>query len=254
MVLAAYDWRRALDKVVSLWPYFDEIIVAWDGHGLTWGGQFFEPPDAQDFEDTVYNRVGMSAIKLRVVVGDFWFPGRTRLELEVAERNALSMLLKRDSWICTVDADEEWIDPAATAAWLRTTPNGGMAAAGRYLGVYKVIDETALVYNRAWKVEVATSVAGQWGMPRASAGLVPSPCKFVNWFLADRDEAEVRLKLGAMEYAERHDPEPLVAEWKRTTLDNYHSVRGFAGNYVGVPLVPISVADLRAGRWGDLAP
>jgi hypothetical protein len=249
----AYDWARAVEKIVQLWPLGGEHVIGWDMNGRTWGGGEFFPPSPLGVR-SVLERHGLTSDsnRVRLASAAFWAPGMDRGACELHNRNALTWLARPESWIVTLDADEELVDPAAVMGWLRCLPLGhGTAYTADFAQVYKVIGDVALVWSRTAPAAVALDQPGLWVGCRSVARAWPSPFKAINWWLAGRSDAEILLKAGALEYAQRHEPMRLLEQWRAVTLENCHEVRGWAGQIVPqhVKLVPIAINDLRAGRW-----
>lgn len=253
----AYDWRRGAESIARCWSYGDEHIVSWDLGGRTWGGGMFAPPSLDAFCLELAGR-GVPARetrdprRLRFVLGDFHMPGVNDLgAVETRQRNAITWLARPGNLLITLDADEEPINWPEFATWMGAKQIGATAMMGQQCPIYKIIGDTALVFPPC-RCPVAIGVPGIWDAPRGCYAFSEGPLKVVNWFLAGRDRAELEMKLGAMTYMIGYDAPAMLAQWERTTLDNYGEVSGFAGTYVRAPLVPISLEDLWAGRWDTL--
>ncbi|HXD98240.1 MAG TPA: hypothetical protein VN646_16950 [Candidatus Acidoferrum sp.] len=251
--LLAYDWKQGCEAIARLWSYGEEHIVGWDAGGVTWGGGHYTPIIYSDVMHALHAAGADTAdiaARVRVVLADFHRPGVHVADLETAERNALSWLAKPNNKIITLDADEEPVNFEYFADWFKgwemPTP---LVYRGQQLPVYKVIGDVALVFQRPTWTPIAMGSRGIFCGPRAGEQMLSTPLKLINWFLAGRSDEELRLKFAAMSYMEGNDPEALLELHHRTTLDNYGLVRGFSGTYNNVGLVPISLADLRAGRW-----
>jgi hypothetical protein len=148
----AYDWRLALRSIASIWNIADEVLVAWDARGRTWSGDLYRPLDVDVFFDELEASIGEdfgdNRDRLRVFAGDFYREGVPRQTLQIQERVALTSLCKPGGWIFTLDADEELLNPAEVRAWCEQhPPRPGEGLNCLMTSVYKVIGETALIYD-----------------------------------------------------------------------------------------------------------
>jgi hypothetical protein len=254
----AYDWLRGVSTIAKCWAYGDEHIVSWDVGGRTWGGGRFLPPTMTGFASALVE-AGVPAAdvldtrRLRFCLGDFYMPPPAPVdigEVETRQRNAITWLARPGNLICTLDADEEPVNFPEWREWVGHKQNGAQAWLGLQLPIFKIIGDVALAFPPC-RCPVAIGAPGIWDGPRAAAG-TDSPLKIVNWFLAGRSEDELRVKLGAMTYMNGYDAEVMLNLWRETDLTNYGKVLGFAGTYQRMPLVPLTLADLWAGRWDEL--
>ena len=261
----AYDWRLALRAIAAVWDIADEIIVGWDGRGRTWGGDRYPPIEAPELLDELgvtLPAAGSASGKLRLVVADFWAPGRDRRGLQVAERMALTWLARPGNWVCTVDADEELLNPDELRAWaLRNPPREGVGLTCGMTSVYKVIGETALIYDSPLKrFHLALPGPGVFIERLQSAQeWIDSPAQFLHWHMG-RTEEELRIKLRALcpvggpeGTPEERTAEEMIRVWRDTTLDNYfHSApRGATCYPDSASLRAVPMAMLRAAATAE---
>lgn len=250
VLCVAYDWRLAVRAIRSVWGIAHDVIVAWDANGVTWGGGTFEPPTRDAFCDEVAaampDAIGGSFVRdrMRVFEGRFWQPGRTRLELQQAERRALSHLARPGGWIIRLDADEEVINPVELADTL-PEPRPGLGVTASYTSVYKVIGETALIYDSVQRFHIGQCEPGSHIEAEGRAQeWFHSPARILHWTMA-RTEDELWLKLNAM--AENsYGPQVIFDAWRATTLTNYHQGKHPGTCYAPeTPLRPVPLAMLR---------
>jgi hypothetical protein len=258
----AYDWRLGLKAIAAVWDIADEIIVGLDGRGRTWAGDRFTPPEPGEFLDALEATLPDEASggrgpgdelvlldRLRLVVGDFWRAGVDRKQLQIQERLALTQLCKPGGWIFTLDADEELVNPAEVRAWCNANPpRPGAGLNCTMTSVYKVIGETALVYDRpARQFPVAQADPGVFidGETRAQSWQL-CPAHLLHWHLG-RDERELTIKLRALSPCSR-PPDDMVAIWRETTLENYWDGQPRGGTCYSDsdPLRAVPLAMLRA--------
>ena len=262
--VTAYDWRACARAIARAFDAGDEHVIGWSFEGITWGGGRFTPPhEVQDFAYDVWRELRWPSeryeevrARMRFVLGDFYTPALDTATNETCERNALTHVA-RPGWIVTMDSDEEIVNLPEFLHFVGDKPvEPHLTWLGTSCAVYKVIGDVALV--AMWQATpVMLGRPGAFVGPRAPQPPTQlSPMRFINWFLAqddgtDRSDDEVRLKLESTchLYTDRAD---VFARWKATTLGNFTTLKGIGGNYPGVRLQAISVADLRAGRWAVL--
>jgi hypothetical protein len=259
--VTAYDWRACARAIARVWSASGDHVVGIDRRGFTWGGGTFSPPNETEFRSEVAAArnfsVSSARERIRFVYGDFYDIGLDTADNETCERNALTWLARPRTWICTMDSDETIVNLDEFLAWLGDKPvEPHLTWTGTSAACYKIIGDTALV--AMWQeTPVLLGRPGSFTGPRAPSMPVQlSPMRFVNWFLCqddgtNRPDAEVRLKLESTSHL-YSDRDAVFDRWQATTLENFREVKGIGGNYPGVYLRPISVADLRAGRWEAL--
>lgn len=248
----AYDWRLAARAIASVWDIADEIIVGWDARGRTWAGDRYIPIEAGELYDVLEGVLPEHVSlfdKLRLVAGDFYRPDVDRQTLQVQERRALTELCRPGGWIFTLDADEELVNPGELRAWCNDNPpRPGEGLNCLMTSVYKVIGETALVYDhpqRQFPIAQADPGAFIDGQTRAQHWTL-CPARLLHWHLG-RNEDELRVKLRALSPCGR-TPDEMLATWRGTTLENYFDgqPRGATCYSDSDTLRPVPLAMLRA--------
>lgn len=251
----AYDWRLAVKAIAAVYDIADEILIGWDGAGRTWAGDWYPTIEPHEFLDEALGAIASEAReaplvpKLRLFVGDFWAPGRDRQQLQIQERVALTTLCKPGGWIFTLDADEELVNPAEVRAWCDANPpRPGSGLTCTMTSVYKLIGETALVYDQPTRqFPIAQADPGTFidGRTRAQSWQL-CPAHLLHWHLG-RDERELAIKLRALSPCSR-PPDEMLAIWRATTLENYFDGQPRGGTCYADsdPLRPVPLAMLRA--------
>lgn len=258
LMCISYDWKQAPRAIASVWDIVDEIIVSWDRSGTTWGGFPFEPPTDWQLFDQIRERLGRSYErirgKLRILAGNFYVDGRDRQGLQVQQRLAISHLAQPGSWQLTLDADEELIDPLTFADGL-PPPQPGLGVTVAFRSIYKIIGETALVFDSDRHFPIAQSEPGVFidGMTRAQHWL-PVPGLVLHHHM-DRPESELRIKLASLSPT-AYGIDEVINAWNSTTLANYHEPRPRPGTCYApdTPLRAIPVTMLRAPAGTNLGP
>jgi hypothetical protein len=246
----AYDWLRAVRAIASVWSIAREVLVSWDRRGLTWDGQTFKAPDEWTLLDRLRDRIGIAYSegrqKLRLFPGDFWSLGRGRQELQIAQRLAVSQLAAPGGWQLTLDADEVLVDPGNFARQV-PRPAPGLGLLVEFRSVYKVIGETALVFDSRRAFPIAQAEPGVFihGPSRAQQW-IQTPGLVVHHHM-DRTEDELRMKLGALTPT-TWSVDDVVMPWKETTLANFREPRSRPGTCYApdTPLRAVPVAMLYA--------
>lgn len=255
--LVAYDWRRAIPSMARLWRLGVEHVIGYDRGGVTWGGGRFTPPTPEGLRAALI-AAGLSELavdaRLRIVAGDWYSPGVHVADLETHERQSLSWACRKGTVQAWLDADEEPCNWPELVEWFGDRGGEAIGYTAHQIPVYKVIGDTALVFSRGQRTPVVLGTPGLFDGPRACCQTAPSPLRLVNWWLDGMTEDELLLKFRAMSYIRVADVDPreVLDQWRTVTLENYRTVEGFPGTYGNQRLHPISVADLRAGRWAEL--
>lgn len=258
LMCVAYDWRLVGRAVASVWDIAKEVLISWDAGGMTWSGHPFEPPSHFQVLDSIraavsghgpFGRAGYTEIreKVRLFPGGYWAPGHERQELQIRQRLALAHLATPGHWQVTLDADEELLNPAAFVATLPAL-GGDVGATARFVSVYKVIGETALVFDSDRHFPIAMARPGVFidGMSRAQNWL-PTDGVILHHHM-DRPEDELRLKLASLSPTSWSSDDMLTA-WQETTLENYTEARPRPGTcyHPDTPLRAIPLPMLRSG-------
>lgn len=256
LMCLGHDWRMAPRAIASVWPIASEVIVSWDRLGLTWAGYPFEPATEWALADGIRERLGSTyervREKLRVISGNFYVPGRERQGLQVQQRLAISHLARSGAWQVTLDADEELIDARAFADGL-PPPQPGLGLTVEFRSIYKVIGETALVFDSTRHFPIAQAEPGVFidGATRAQSWL-PTPGLVLHHHM-NRPEDELRMKLLSLSPTS-FSVEEVIEAWKRTDLGNYLEPVHRPGTCYApsTPLRAVPIQMLRAPQGTDL--
>jgi hypothetical protein len=244
VMLAAYDWRYALEALPHCYGIADEVLVGVDRDRVSMAGRPF-PFNARAFGRGLrgLDRAG----KLRLVEEDFHrFPDPSLNETD--ERNRLSRLCRPGNWVVQVDADEWMLNPAEFRDWLLAQPLEREVLA-RWVNVFKVIGEDALVIDGpdVW-VPVATCRRGAYWHHRDTGGFpLKSPLSLLH-FSWGRSRAELKRKLLNFSHAREVDADALLRLWDSVTLANHRRFKDFH------PLQPALWHSLRRVPLGRLVP
>jgi hypothetical protein len=239
--LLAYDWKYAIKSIRSYYAIADEIVLGLDADRLSWSRKPFRFDKAACFRAL---RSMDPLKKIRVIEGDFHaLPGP--MQNDTAERNALSMRCRAGNWVLQIDADEEMINPAQFAEWLKGLRWKRQAMAN-WQHVFKVIGDKALVIDVSdhW-IPVATTLRGAYFENRNTREwALRSPLKLLH-FSWGRSEMELRAKLKHWSHSPDFDTAALLKLWKSVNLKNYRDYKDF--HPLDGPLWPgLKVVDLKA--------
>lgn len=254
LLCIAYDWQRAGAAIASVWDIADEIIVSYDRQGITWSGHPFEPPTEWRLFDLIRGHLGgrFSRERLRFLTGDFYLDGRDRQGLQIQQRLALAQLAKLGNWQLTLDADEEVIEPGRFVSDI-PPPQPGLGLTCEFRSVYKVLGETALVFDSRRHFPIAQADPGVFidGRSRAQHWL-PVAGTVLHHHM-DRSEDELRLKLAALTPT-TYSIEDVVQAWRRTNLGNFRDTALRPGTCYApdTPLRAIPTQMLRAPSGAEL--
>jgi hypothetical protein len=257
LMCVAYDWKQAGRAIASIWDIATEVIVSWDRSGLTWSGHPFEPPTEWNLIDDIRGRLGIAyeriREKLRVISGNFYVPGRGRQALQVQQRLAIAHLARPGVWQVALDADEEFIEPRRFAEHL-PAPEPGLGLTVEFRSVYKVIGQTALIFDSDRHFPIAQADPGVFiDGPTRAQHWRPTPGLVLHHHM-NRPESDLRLKLASLSPTS-YGIDECVDAWKATTMANYLEAARRPGTCYApdTPLRAIPVQMLRAPSGVALA-
>jgi hypothetical protein len=251
--LISYDHDLLLDLLPRLLPFVDEVLLGLDRDRLSWAGRPIGIPDA--FFDALRRLDG--AEKIRIVERPFYAPGRTPMELDTAERNALAAEATPGSWLVSVDADERLLDPEGFFRWLATAPPDRCVMAS-WITVYKDLGDAALVVTARADGGLEQFPLATRGGPFTSARYTAQPkidgpavALHFSW---SRSEAALRTKLENWSHRADFDLERALAAWRALDGDSYAGWRDFHPIWPGLwpGLQKVAAGDLDQLRPGDL--
>jgi len=224
ITLLAYDYRYAFSAVGSYYDIADEILLGLDRDRLTWMGQAFTID-----MDAVRSFVAQidKDRKIRIVEGDF-HSADDPMANDSLERSELSLQARSGNWVVQIDADEVVLNGAEFKSWLLQYEPRENNAFARWISVFKVFDQQALLVDPPREVvPVATMLRGRYVAARATGQKgVLSPLQLLH-FSWGRSAVQLRQKLDNWGHVRDFDVGRFFDFWQSITLENYAGARDF---------------------------
>ena len=224
ITMLAYDYRYAFAAIGSYYELADEIILGLDRDRLTWMRQAF----TIDMDEV---HAFIAALdkerKIRIVEGDFHAADHPMAN-DALERSALSVQAAPGNWVVQIDADEILLNGAQFKAWLLQNDPREHNVFGRWVSVFKMFGNQALVIDPSQEVvPVATMLRAQYTAARATPQQgVLSPLHLLH-FSWGRSPEQLRQKLANWGHARDFDVAGFFAFWESITLENFTQARDF---------------------------
>jgi hypothetical protein len=226
-ILVAYDWEFVIDSLPLIYPYADEITIAFDKNFTTWCGEEFDIP--MKFAAWLHqlDRAG----KIEIYAGDFYDPKLTAMQNEVRERNMLAEQMGAGGWHVQIDSDEMFYQFPAFVSFLRRLEKkvtGPVDVAVSFISVVKKINEPqargyVYVANDFEVIYIATNEP-QYKYGRNSGHKrIYAPFTLVNQNFA-RSEEEMQMKLRNWGHKNDFDTAKWFEKWKALNYENYMGV------------------------------
>lgn len=255
ITLASYDYRYLFSSIPRYLDFVDEVIVGVDSQGLTWSGGRVDIPRSF-FEEL--RRLDETGSKIRVVSRPFYSTSHTPMENDIAERNALSLETRHDSWIVSIDADELLLNPGDFFRFLARVENEVDVYAS-WITSFKDLGDALLVIaaqsdGLLERFPIATLRRGGFVASRrteTNSILSPGVALHYSW---GRGERELQEKLLNWTHTRDFDVDTYFRFWQGVTAANYSAVRQFHPIWPELwsRLVKVSKGDLENWDLWDL--
>ena len=226
--LVSYDYRYLLSSIPRYLDFVDEVILGMDSQGLTWSGGRVDIPKSFFGE---LRRLDETGSKIRLVSRPFYSPSRTPMENDIAERNALSLEARQGSWIVSIDADEDLLNPGDFFRFLASVEREVDVYAS-WITSFKDLGDMLLVVaaqsdGLLERFPIATRRRGGFVASRrteANSILSPGVALHYSW---GRGEQELHQKLVNWTHTRDFDVEKYFLFWQGVSGRNYSTVHHF---------------------------